>query len=91
MAHLTQKELVSIISNAKKRVSAGSKYYHYKHPEQHYEILAVGLLEAKEKPCIVYKALYGEGIVWVRDIDNFLEKIETQNGKVRRFSLVEAP
>ena len=89
MPHISQEKLSALITEAQTKISIGSKYCHYKNPDQHYEIIAVGMLESEEKPCVVYKALYEKEIIWVRDIDNFLEEIDTPEGKVKRFSLVK--
>ena len=37
----------------------------------------------------VYRALYGEGGLWVRPLTMFLEMVETENGAVPRFAFTE--
>ncbi|OGM32528.1 hypothetical protein A2803_03145 [Candidatus Woesebacteria bacterium RIFCSPHIGHO2_01_FULL_44_21] len=67
-------------TKAKKEVEVGGIYYHYKNPDKFYVVESVGFLENTEELCVIYRALYGKGIVWVRTLDNFLEKA---NGKIR--------
>ena len=45
------------------------------------------ITEAKKKVevCVIYRALYGKSIVWVRTVENFLEKVDKN---VYRFSKV---
>ena len=74
------------LDEAAKIISVGSKYYHFKHPEQFYEIIYLGVLENGEEVCVIYKALYGERFVWVRTLINFLSKKKLENGtEVDRF------
>jgi cyclomaltodextrinase len=35
--------------------------------------------------CVVYRALYGEYGLWIRPLDMFLEEVEVDGKKVRRF------
>jgi len=67
-------------SRARKKVEVGGIYYHYKDPDKCYVVESVGFLENTEELCVIYRALYGKGIVWVRTLDNFLEKVD---GKMR--------
>jgi len=57
-------------------------------PDQPYVIVAVGLLEENEEPAVVYKALYGEGLIWIRSLSNFLEEVEQEGVKVSRFKKI---
>ncbi len=62
-------------------------YKHYK--GNLYELIAVANhSETLEKP-VVYKALYGEGGVWVRPLSMWDERIEINGKTVHRFELVE--
>ena len=54
--HILEKEL----KQARKKIETGSKYYHYKHPDQFYTILGVGFIESTEEACVIYQAEYGE-------------------------------
>lgn len=89
MAHKTQEEILENISEALKKVEVGALYYHYKHPDQYYVIESVGCIEETEEPCVCYRALYGKGILWVRTLENFLEKVDVDGKKILRFTLVK--
>lgn len=89
MAHKNQEQLILEIKEATERVRIGALYFHYKHPEKIYIIESVGFFEETEEVCVGYRALYGEGILWVRKIENFLEEVEVGGKKVKRFTLVK--
>ena len=82
------KKLVDDILMAKKKVEIGAHYYHFKNPSKLYVIEQIGILENTKEVCVVYKALYGEKIVWIRTLENFLSKKETEKGEVVRFTKV---
>ena len=89
MAHKEQSQLLEELTQAKERVDVGGKYSHYKHSDQFYTILAVGFIESTEEPCVVYKAEYGEKLVWVRTLKDFTAKVSLEGGKqVDRFTKV---
>ena len=41
------------------------------------------------EPMVVYRALYGEGGLWVRPAQMFFETIECDGKRMKRFELVE--
>jgi hypothetical protein len=88
MAHPTHEQLQERIQKAQDTVKVGAKYIHYKNPNNQYEVVAVGFLEATEEPCVIYKALYGTGFTWVRSFNDWDTDIETENGTVKRFKKV---
>lgn len=88
MAHKESAELLSDLDNLKAKVAVGDKFYHYKHPEQLYTILAVGFIEATEEPCVVYQANYGDEFTWVRTDDEFFAKVDLNGTEVDRFTKV---
>jgi hypothetical protein len=89
MAHKTQEKLLSDLQNLNSKVKVGDKFFHYKHPDSFYRIVAVGLIEATEEPCVVYQAEYGDKITWVRTEAEFFGKVTLDNGeKVDRFSKI---
>ena len=62
------------------------KYRHFKGKD--YEVIALGRDSETEEPVVIYRALYGEGDVWVRPLKMWNENVE-RNGKVyRRFSYI---
>ena len=85
MSHASQEELNQKIEQAKERVEIGATYNHYKSLDQFYIVEDIALIEETEEVCVVYKALYGDELTWVRTVENFLEK--TEHGP--RFTKVE--
>lgn len=59
------------------------KYKHFKGGE--YEVLGVAKDSDTLKEFVVYKALYGEGQIWIRGIENFLEMVERDGKRCARF------
>jgi len=59
------------------------KYQHFKGEE--YEVLGTAQHSETFEDLVVYKALYGEGELWVRPSKMFFEEVEFNNKKVPRF------
>ena len=60
-------------------------YRHYK--GNRYELLGVATHSETLEPMAVYRALYGEGGVWVRPLSMWLETVEVDGRRVPRFAL----
>ena len=86
----TLSQCSQIIDATKTRVRIGSKYRHYKStdPDQQYQVISIAILEATEEPVVVYQALYGDQLTWVRPIDSFCEKVKVGGKTVKRFQEV---
>lgn len=80
---LSQQDLAARLSNAAAKVVVGAEYEHYKHAR--YKVLTVALIEATNEPCVVYKALYGEGATFVRPLADWLASVEVEGRLVPRF------
>lgn len=66
----------------------GGKYRHFKGNE--YEVLAVARHSETLEELVVYRALYGEGQVWVRPLAEFLDTV-TRDGITRhRFEEIDS-
>ena len=54
----------------------GSRYRHYK--GNCYEIIAIGLNADTEppEPMIVYRALYGKGLIWIKSVSEWIKPVE---------------
>ena len=63
------------------------RYRHYKGND--YEVVAVARHSETLEPVVVYRALYGEGGLWVRPYAMFCEELVVEERTVRRFALVE--
>ena len=56
-----------------------------------YQIIAVASNSENLRKEVVYRALYGDGAIWVRPYDMFFEDVELANGeKCPRFKKVES-
>ena len=60
------------------------RYRHFKGME--YEVLGVARHSETEEEMVVYRALYGEGELWVRPASMWLEKVSVGEEIVSRFS-----
>jgi hypothetical protein len=68
-------------------VVIGGKYEHYK--GKPYRVLAIAKHSETLEEMVVYKALYGDGGVWVRPASMWEEEVEVGNQRVPRFAPVE--
>lgn len=59
------------------------KYRHYKGPL--YEVIDIARHSETEEEMVVYRTLYGEFSLWVRPLEMFVEEIEYEGSKVKRF------
>lgn len=65
-------------------IQIGEKYKHFKGNE--YEIITFGKHSETLENFVVYKALYGDGEVWIRPIETFSDmKIFEDGTQVKRF------
>lgn len=63
------------------------RYRHFKGLE--YEVLCVARHSETLEDMVVYRALYGEGAVWVRPATMFLETVCRDGKEMPRFTYVE--
>lgn len=63
------------------------KYRHYKGNE--YEVIGVANHSETLEKMVVYRALYGEGNIWVRPLSMWDEEVEVNGNMVRRFELIK--
>jgi hypothetical protein len=62
------------------------KYRHFKGKE--YEVLFLANHSETGEKMVVYKALYGEGEIWVRPLSMWEEEVEVEGKKVKRFTYI---
>lgn len=62
------------------------KYRHFKGNE--YELIAVATHSETEEPMVVYRALYGEGGLWVRPASMWSEPVDRDGYQGPRFRYV---
>ena len=60
------------------------RYRHFKGNE--YQVLGVARHSETEEEMVVYRALYGEGGLWVRPYAMFCEEVVVDGRSVRRFA-----
>lgn len=70
-----------------RELKIGQKYRHYKGNE--YLVVDVAKNTETEEIMVVYKQLYGNGGLWVRPLDMFLESIERDGKIINRFEEME--
>lgn len=63
------------------------KYRHFKGGR--YEVIALATHSETEEIMVVYKALYGEGKVWVRPLKMWEERVVFEGKSVPRFAAEE--
>lgn len=85
MARATLQELETKQKQAKELVEAGTIYYHYRDANLKYQVIEVGIQEATEDVCVVYKSLYGDGVIWIRNLNSWLGEVEHDGQMVKRF------
>lgn len=62
-------------------------YRHYK--GNTYQVIGVAKHSETEEDVVVYRALYGEGGLWVRPLEMFREKVKIEGKSVPRFELIQ--
>ena len=66
----------------------GREFVHFK--GKRYRLVAIAKHSETLEPIVVYRALYGEGGVWVRPFAMFFEDVDRDGYRGPRFRLVEA-
>lgn len=62
------------------------RYRHYKGNE--YEVVGVAKHSETLEPMVVYKALYGDGELWVRPLSMWNEKVNVNGVEMLRFTYI---
>lgn len=62
------------------------KYRHFKGGE--YEVIALAKHSETQEKLVVYRALYGEGEVWVRPASMWNERVEREGKILQRFTFI---
>jgi len=85
MSHKTEEELNSLLEEARSKVSVGSKYYHYKNPDNQYVLIDVAIFEGDESVCVIYRPLYmASNVLWIRKLEGeggWLTPAVSENGE----------
>lgn len=64
-------------------------YKHFKGND--YEVIGIAKHSETLEELVVYRALYGEGKLWVRPLGMFKERVEVRGRKVPRFKYTGEP
>ncbi len=64
-----------------REIKVGQKYKHFK--DKLYEVIAIAYdsesnNDSDPRKVVVYQALYGEGLIWVRDYEMFASKVDKE-------------
>lgn len=62
------------------------KYQHYK--GSFYQVEGIAIHSETEEEMVLYRPLYGEGLLWVRPLTMFLEHVEIEGKSQPRFAYV---
>lgn len=71
--------------DAVKNIPCG-KYRHFKGNE--YEVIGIAKHSEDEQAMVVYRALYGDGILWIRPADMWNEEITREGKAFKRFTKI---
>ncbi len=84
--HKKQLELAQEIEEAKRKITIGAEYWHYKNRDKVYKVTGLGFLEASDELCVIYQAQYGKKLTFVRPLSVWLENVEWEGKTVPRFN-----
>jgi len=70
-----------------KKIKIGGIYKHFKGNK--YQVIGIAKDSDTLRNVIVYKAMYGDGNLWVRKEEEFLDEVERDGKKFIRFELEE--
>lgn len=62
------------------------EYEHYK--GKRYQVIGIAKHSETLEEMVVYRALYGQGELWVRPLKMFLEEVEVNEKKIPRFKYI---
>ncbi len=73
-----------MLAAAAKQVTVGAEYMHYK--QQRYQVTGLAVLESTSEVCVLYQALYGDYLNFVRPLADWLATVEWEGRVISRFS-----
>lgn len=90
MPHKSPEQIHNEFRDAAKAIIIGGIYSHYKNPQHHYKVHNFAVQEATDKLCVVYEALYNPGILFIRDVDQWLTEVVVNGKKQKRFTFISS-
>lgn len=88
--HKSPEQIEQEITEASKLITPGARYVHYKGAQKVYRVVGFATLEATDELCVIYEALYANGLQFVRPVSVWLETVEWEGKTVPRFAMLEA-
>ncbi len=86
MEKRSQEELVDNLRQAGEVVEIGATYVHYKNPDQTYLVTGFAILEASQEVAVLYRANYGQRLIFARPLREWVEEVEREGSQVKRFA-----
>ena len=83
MEHKDHAAIEKELESAHAKVKVGSTYRHHKDPTKLYRVTGIAVQEATDKICVIYRAEYNSKLVFVRDLDSWLEEPLTGTPRFR--------
>ena len=74
MHHKGHQAIERELETAKLLVKINGVYSHYKNPSHLVRVVAIGTQEATDKLCVIYRDEANKNLIFVRDLDIWLEK-----------------
>jgi hypothetical protein len=87
MEYLSRQELSDLLNKTVDQVLAGRVYFHYKNHDKQYLVLHIGIDKSTMQPCVIYQSTV-DHCIWVRPLSSWLEMVDYNGSRVRRFQLV---
>lgn len=84
----TEPDLAAALVEVRAAVPVGARYRHYKNMAHEYEVVGHGLWEATLEPAIIYQALYGDKLTFIRPISDWSAEVSFEGASVPRFSRI---
>lgn len=69
-----------------RKVNASQRYRHFKGNE--YQVINIAKHTETNEELVIYKALYGDGLIWARPLSMFLECVLKDGKSVNRFEQI---
>jgi hypothetical protein len=87
--HSSEEFLSKKLIDAKDDIVVGGIYAHYKDVTKTYEVCLLSIAESDEALQVVYKARYGKQLTFVRPLASWVEDVEVDGQRVKRFRHIE--
>lgn len=79
---------MTLLEKAHRVVTVGATYRHYKGND--YKIIDLAILTEDDGVVVIYEALYGEHVVFVRPLNSWIEDVDVDGQPCARFQKIDA-